>query len=412
MAIGTEHDRKSAQSLSKKLKVAGLLARMGAHVVDERVRCPKPRTLDEVPPAVEALTPEWLTAALCRGHPAARVTGVTLGAANDGSTSRRTLRISYNAAGIDAGLPTSVFSKSTPRFTSRAITVPAAALECEALFYNQIRPGLDVEAPNGYYMGLDARSGRSMFLLEDVAITKNVTFGDPTKHYIDRGRAESIVTNLATLHGSFWATRRFDHELRLVKNAEDWQRDLNDLIAFPRRTMIGFDRAESVFPAEFRRHRADVWPAVERSLELHKFAPRTLLHSDVHSRNWYLIGQRGMGLYDWQLITRGTWALDVAYALSSALTVNDRRSWEKELIEFYLDRLHAAGGPRLPFETAWLAYRQQPFHGLAFWLYTIGAGRLQPAMQPDEVSLANLERMTNMITDLESFHALRSSPAC
>jgi hypothetical protein len=32
---------------------------------------------------------------------------------------------------------------------------------------------------------------------------------------------------------------------------------------------------------------------------------------------------------------------------------------------------------------------------------------MQPAMQPDEVSLANLERMTNMIVDLDSFDALR-----
>jgi len=77
----------------------------------------------------------------------------------------------------------------------------------------------------------------------------------------------------------------------------------------------------------------------------------------------------------------------------------------------YIDRMHAAGGPALSFQEAWLAYRQQAFHGLVFWLYTIGAGRLQPAMQPDEVSLANLERMTSMIDDLDSFGALQRSPA-
>jgi hypothetical protein len=98
--------------------------------------------------------------------------------------------------------------------------------------------------------------------------------------------------------------------------------------------------------------------------------------------------------------------MDVAYALSSALTVEDRRAWERELITLYIDRLSAAGGPRLSADDAWLTYRQQPFHGLVFWLYTIGAGRMQPAMQPDEVSLANLERMTNMIVDLDSFDAL------
>jgi len=59
---------------------------------------------------------------------------------------------------------------------------------------------------------------------------------------------------------------------------------------------------------------------------------------------------------------------------------------------------------------ACLAHREQPFRGLAFWLYTIGAGRLQPAMQPDEVSRANLARMTNMIIVLDSFGALRISP--
>ncbi|BDB44127.1 hypothetical protein IWGMT90018_45730 [Mycobacterium kiyosense] len=154
-----------------------------------------------------------------------------------------------------------------------------------------------------------------------------------------------------------------------------------------------------------------MFPALMTSLAMHGSAPNTLLHSDVHSRNWYLTPDGGMGLYDWQLITRGVWALDVAYALSSALTVEDRRAWERELIELYIDRLFASGGPALSFDEAWLAYRQQAFHGLVFWLYTIGAGRLQPAMQPDEVSLANLERMTAMIDDLDCFGALKQSPA-
>jgi hypothetical protein len=398
------------QAITTKLKVAGQLARIGAHVIRERVARPKPTSLAEIPPSVDALTPEWLTAALCKGNPGAWVTGVSIGSGSDGSTSRRALRIRYNDVGQQAGLPTHVYSKSTPKFTSRAVTVPSAALECEALFYDRIRPVLDVEAPQGYYLAFDNRSGRSMFLLEDVATTKGVTFGDPTKHYIDRARAESIVTNLATVHGKLWESPRFAGDLAAIKDAERWQLDANEMINFPSRTMIGFDRAESVCPAEFRCHRAEVWSTFMASLAMHKAAPNTLLHSDVHSRNWYLTPDGGMGLYDWQCISRGIWALDVAYALSSALTVQDRRAWERDLIELYIDRLYAAGGPSLPFENAWLTYRQQPFHGLVFWLYTIGAGRLQPAMQPDEVSLANLERMTNMIVDLDSFDALRRSP--
>ncbi len=399
-----------SESFTQKLSVAGQLGRIGAHAVNERLRRPKPTTLAEIPPSVDALTPEWLTAALCREHPGAWVTAVSTASGSDGSTTRRVLSIDYNDVGRRAGLPTSIFSKSTPKFTSRAITVPSAALQLEALFYDRVRPVLDIEAPRGYYMAVDSRSGRSMFLMEDVATTKNATFGDPTKHYIDRTRAEAIVTTLATVHGNLWESPRFAGDLALVKDAHRWQVDVNETIAFPRRTLIGFDRAESVFPAGFRRRRTEVFPALMTSLELHRSAPNTLLHCDVHSRNWYLTPNGGMGLYDWQIICRGVWALDVSYALNSALTVDDRRAWERELIELYVDRLFASGGPALSFDEAWLGYRQQAFHGLVFWLYTIGAGRLQPAMQPDEVSLANLERMTTMIDDLDSFGALRQSP--
>ncbi|EHB55509.1 aminoglycoside phosphotransferase [Mycolicibacterium rhodesiae JS60] len=393
--------------IATKLKTASQVGRIGAHVLYEQIRRPKPTSLAEIPPSVEALTPEWLTAALCKGHPGAWVTGVSTTSGSDGSTTRRVLRIDYNDVGRAAGLPTSVFCKSTPRFTSRAVTVPAAALECEALFYDRIRPGLDLDAPHGYYLAVDNRSGRSMFLMEDVATTRGVVFGDPTKHYIDRSRAEAIVTTLATLHGKLWESPRFAGDLASVKDTLRWQTDVNDTIAFPKRTVIGFDRAKSVFPSAFRTRRNDIFDALMTSLALHKSAPTTLLHSDVHSRNWYLTPDGGMGLYDWQLISRGSWAMDIAYALSSALTVEDRRAWERDLVTLYVDRLAAAGGPLLTADDAWLTYRQQPFHGLVFWLYTIGAGRMQPAMQPDEVSLANLERMTNMIVDLDSFDALR-----
>lgn len=393
--------------IATRLKTASQVGRIGAHVLYEQLRRPKPTSLAEIPPSVDALTPEWLTAALCKGHPGAWVTSVSTTSGSDGSTTRRVLRIDYNDVGRAAGLPTSVFCKSTPKFTSRAVTVPAAALECEALFYDRIRPGLDIDAPHGYYLAVDNRSGRSMFLMEDVATTRGVVFGDPTKHHIDRRRAEAIVTTLATLHGKLWESPRFAGDLAAVKDTMRWQTDVNDTIAFPKRMVIGFDRAESVFPDAFRNRRNEIFDALMTSLALHKSAPTTLVHSDVHSRNWYLTPDGGMGLYDWQLISRGSWAMDVAYALSSALTVEDRRAWERDLIALYADRLSAAGGPRLATEEAWLTYRQQPFHGLVFWLYTIGAGRMQPAMQPDEVSLANLERMTNMIVDLDSFDALR-----
>src|SRR5262245_1310804 len=86
-------------SVQMKLKAAGQIGRLAGHIASERVRRPKPTLLAEIPPSVDALTTEWLTAALCRNVPGAWVTDFTTGAGSDGSTSRRAMRIGYNDVG-------------------------------------------------------------------------------------------------------------------------------------------------------------------------------------------------------------------------------------------------------------------------------------------------------------------------
>jgi hypothetical protein len=114
-----------------------------------------------------------------------------------------------------------------------------------------------------------------------------------------------------------------------------------------------------------------------------------------------------MGQHDWQAITRGQWALDVSYALSSALRIEDRRAWERELLEIYLETLAAGGVVPIPsLDAALLAYRQQIFHAFVFWLFTVGRSPLQPKMQPDDASMANLERMAQAVVDLDAFGSL------
>src|SRR4051794_35273320 len=78
---------------------AGLMGKVGYHVTKERVTRPRPTTLREVPPSISALTNEWLTVALCDGVPGAKVVDFEFGAVNDGTSSRRTMRVRYNDAG-------------------------------------------------------------------------------------------------------------------------------------------------------------------------------------------------------------------------------------------------------------------------------------------------------------------------
>jgi hypothetical protein len=114
-----------------------------------------------------------------------------------------------------------------------------------------------------------------------------------------------------------------------------------------------------------------------------------------------------MGLYDWQTAATGESALDYAYALAVNLRVQDRRAWERGLLERYLWRLGDEGVTKPPaFDQAWLRYRQQPLHVLTWALATLGAGRLRTNLQPKDYMLRCLERIATFIEDHESLDSL------
>jgi len=120
-------------------------------------------SLDRVPPAAEALTAEWLTAALCREVPGAAVVDVEVFGGSDGTSSRRAVRVVYNQAGQDAGLPTDLFTKSASTFQSRLLLVLSGVTEGETIFYRDIRPELDrLRSPRAYYAASDPRTCRSI----------------------------------------------------------------------------------------------------------------------------------------------------------------------------------------------------------------------------------------------------------
>ena len=82
-------------------------------------------SLDRVPPSAEALTAEWLTAALCREVPGAAVVDVEVFGGSDGTSSRRAVRVVYNQAG--ARQPGRVRSEiRPPRAHRRSSTRPSA----------------------------------------------------------------------------------------------------------------------------------------------------------------------------------------------------------------------------------------------------------------------------------------------
>jgi Ser/Thr protein kinase RdoA (MazF antagonist) len=385
---------------------AALTGRIAYHVAKERMTNPRPVTLRDVPPTPEHLTNEWLTLALCGGVPGAKVLHHELGPRSDGTSSRRPLRVNFDAVGREAGLTEWLFTKSGPGFMTRLVSAAVGLGAIESAFYTQLRPELVIEAPTTQYSAYDPVTNRQLLIIDDVSRTRGAHFGNILTRQLDREQAEQVIDTLAALHAEFWnkpLRKRFGHWL---PDSYEWMERLNTTINAPKRILVGFERARGVIPTRLYRRRKEVPAALMRSLKINITGPQTLLHGDVHPGNWYVTGDNRMGLYDWQCVVRGGWARDIAYALSTHLTVENRRAWERDLVAHYCDRLAKAGCQVPNAEESLLAYRQQMLHAMFMWLVTIGRYSLQPEMQPEDVTLESVRRTCQAAEDLDSLEAV------
>ncbi len=395
-------------SVLNQLKFFYFAAKVGGIMLGERISPPTSGDgFTSAPTMDEFLAGDWLTALLCRDHPGAKVVSVEKGAWSSGTTYRSAFTLTYNDAGQAAKLPTCIFTKSCETFGQRLGSGFSGLPKGEALFYNKIRPQLDIRSPTAYYAAFDEKSYRGIVVQDDLGAV-GYSFPAPLKTYVDRGDAEAMVEQLAIYHSQFWNSPQLTHgDLSSLMNTLEFQTLLNERMGFEKMAVTGIGRSESAIPAKLFARRKEIWPAVMHSLKLNQQGPITLVHQDVHLGNWLRDPDGKMGLYDWQCVAKGGWALDYSYAIGCALTVEDRRNWERDLMKLYLEHLKARGVANLPtFEQAWLGYRQQIFHAFVFAAMTIGSGALQPKMQSDEWCLVAINRYTEMMTDLESLDAL------
>lgn len=356
----------------------------------------------DIPWRYEAITPQWMTHILCKGHPGAEVVAVRLDAPDSGTSNRRRIFVDYNEAGDAAGLPRSVFCKATVDLLNRLL-LSTSALLSETSFYNLIRPQLDIEAPEALLAVYDPESFASIVMLKDLG--DSVTF---CNHHtpMTKERVQDQLKTLAKLHGHFYRSPQLDAELAHMFRYDHRFAALDRDHDFKGMCEAGLLAAADVVPAPLMAREAEVWPATVLASARHGELPLTITHGDVHLKNWYITGEGRMGLSDWQVTSKGHWSRDVAYTISTALTVDQRRAWEQDLLRFYLDAFASAGGETVPFEEAWLNYRQQLLTTLAWWTMTLTPGKDVPDMQPRDITLDFIRRIATAIDDLKAIDSL------
>ena len=352
-----------------------------------------------VPASPEEIDAAWLTEALGERHPGVRVAGVEILERHEVTNAHALLKLRYDEP---AGAPGTLFCKLLPCDPERRPAIAATGMGLlEARFYERLAPGIGMRVPRAHAVRYERESGAFALLIEDLAAS-GCTVSDGTRS-VPPDSAARALEDLAELHLRFEDPARRRAEAGWVPEPGppgDYGTSRLRFALENRRERLGDAFAEL----------AELY--VARSEALHALwhagpGPRTVVHGDAHIGNLFDDAGR-TGFLDWGIVCASTPLRDASYFLCMALSVEDRRARERELLRHYLDARAAGGGAAISFDEAWTAHRLQA-------AYLVPAC-CQVATFPEDATprrrvfaAAFLARAEAALEDLEVRAALRES---
>lgn len=326
-----------------------------------------------IPRSLEAIDGAFIEKLIAAVHPGARVLDMEITGAIHGTATKARLQLRY---ADDVGAPPVVWLKAGYEPHS-ALLNKEGIYALEPKVYVELLPGLPVRAPRQHGAVYDEQKGEGIVLIEDLG--PDVRIHSP-ESIIAPDEAAAMLDMLAQMHG--------------VTSRPGWL----DQRPWIKPVPVGFGEPDSYLtymaePANIERFLK--WPrsadypqamfdppaisaALRRVFAWSKTVARPcLVHGDAHVGNSYVDAEGRPGLLDWQCVRYSGWAFDVAYYLVSALSVEDRRAHERELLEGYWTTFERSGGALRSRDEAWQEYLLCLGYGFAAWLSN------DPSFQPE-----------------------------
>jgi hypothetical protein len=320
-----------------------------------------------LPTRFEEIDAPWLSQALQDAHPGVDIRNVRIGETMYGTATKVRVHVDYASARTG---PSTLIVKGG--FSAHRELMYREYM-LESRFYSDLAPRLrGVRVPSSLYASHDAAQRQAIVLLDDLD-TQGATFCR-VQQTLTFEQAAAQLDTLASLHAQWWQSGELE-----PGGALDWVDALDPLpegvLGTYQRSRLqpevyaecmALPRGAAVSRQFHDRDRME--RAMERLRVVDRAGPHCLLHTDPHLGNWYLDRDRKPGLLDWQSVRKGPWAHDVNYCLVSSVDMLDRRAWERDLLQHYLEALRSRGVTPPSFDVAWNAYRVQNVYGLYYWL--------------------------------------------
>jgi Phosphotransferase enzyme family len=271
----------------------------------------------------------------------------------------------------------------------------------EALFFRDELKHSKVRAPKVYWADVDDELFGAV-LIEDLS-RSSVRFCS-SRTPLEPEEVAAVLDNTALLHAGRWNSPWLAHAhwLEHFADPKSKGRAYFSMLGVPV-VQEYIDKRSDILPPELADAQRCIdlfWGFVDTS----ERGPETLLHGDLHVGNVYFDGPRA-AMCDWQVLGRGSPAFDVAYLIGSAMTTEQRRESERDLLDHYLGALRAAGVADPPgWDELWLAYRAHMAYGLFAWLTN------PEAFQEPDIITEVTGRFATATVDLDTAEAVGLTP--
>lgn len=305
---------------------------------------------------VSEITPEWLTQALkSSGSIKSSVTDVNLGIIGTGVGLMGELARLELTFAAPEDMPSIIIAKTAAQNENREVARILDFYNREANFYNRVSKEIPFQVPDSYFAKVNDETYDCIILMEDLGDVS------PNDQIVGSSEAEafSAIERIARMHSIFW------QKVRALEN--NWMYDfmsdteaerLKSLLYMPALAPT-IEKFDTFLDAETRdiltrtgEQYADVW---SRNMS----PQETFIHGDYRQDN-FIYGKESLDavILDWQISGRGKGIFDLTYFVCQSLTPEVRKRIEKQLIEFYVEKLKEGGVTDYDFDQCWSDYRR------------------------------------------------------
>jgi hypothetical protein len=304
------------------------------------------------------VTPAWLEAVLAANGVAARIARLDskpVGTGQIGDCAR--FDITYASAG--PGAPATLVGKfPSAKPESRATGIGLGNYNREVRFYQHLARTARIRTPRCWYAEIDEASGDFALIMEDLAPAVQ---GDQMRG-CSIPETERVLVEAAKLHASHWNDAAID-DLPWISDTRDAPVIVTQALVEP--TWSGFvQRYEDLVSPRAR----VIGDRLSRNFDAYRTSysgPKCLVHVDYRPDNMMfgdLDGPSPVAVVDWQSVSWGCGATDVAYFMAGALPVDVRRAHERRLLQGYHEEMLRQGVADHSFDALLENYGRNSFH--------------------------------------------------